>query len=275
MALYDDALKVILAEIKERSGVDLVEGEYLFSDPVAVPDAGDGNNTTLVITAKDVTSTYDGAVTMTYRRRQLSDLNILVPSLLKEVGLTTTLGVAQRLNQRFGTAFTAEDIVDGPLDGFTGTGDVTIVAEPLSRYWVGQVTFQVQPGRYPLADSIQVTNLPGLPYPNQDLAKVFGEMYSYWRSFTAQNEVLKDLTTETTDLTPVKNALAAITGDQWFLVGQSRYSLNGATILYNGATTGNEKLNTDYANGMIIQLSADCLGLSGVLYLHYNLPLDF
>ena len=120
---------------------------------------------------------------------------------------------------------------------------------------------------------VTVTALPGLYYPEQDVTKPFGRMYSYWRSFTSVQAALSGIqTTSGADLVALKDALVAVTGDPWVVSGESRYSLAGATFVYNGPTSGNTDLNTSYNHGMIVNLSASCLGLSGSLNIHYDTP---
>jgi len=65
MSLYKDPLSVILAAITAQNpGVVLVAGEYTFGLPQVVTEDAKLTNTSLLITAKDINTPYDGFVTI-------------------------------------------------------------------------------------------------------------------------------------------------------------------------------------------------------------------
>jgi len=277
-SIYKDPLDQILASIKSLNNVDLVKAEYTFGLPVAVEVDGAGTNTTVLITSKDLQSTYDGQVTVRYRRLNLADLTTLVPLSIKADLPTTTLQVAERLNQLYGLKFTADDIESTPVDlsGTDGAGTVTLVAKDTSLAWIGSVVVTLARGAIPIADRILVTNLPGLYMPNRDDTKPYGEVYSVFRDLSAYAEGMQLLALGTGSLQDLATILTSATGDAWVINGSARYSLDGATIVFNDVTSGDPRLKTNMERAVIVNLSTNLsLGLSGSLLLHYNLPDGF
>lgn len=277
-SIYKDPLDSILASIKTLNNVDLVKAEYTYGVPVAVEEDGAGTNTTILITSKDLQSTYDGQVTVRYRRLKLSDLPILVPLSIKVNLPTNTFQVAQRLNQLYGLKFTEDDIESTPIDlsGTAGVGTVTLVAKSTSLAWLGSVVVNVARGAIPIGDTILVTNLPGLYMPNRDDTKPYGEVYSIFRDLSPYAEGMRLLALGTGSLQDLATILTSASGDPWVTSGASRYSLDGATIVYNDIVSGDPRLKTNYERAVIVNLSTNLsLGLSGSLLLHYNLPDGF
>lgn len=273
MALYGMPLEAILEAIKTENNVDLVEGEYLYGNPVAIEVGPDGENTSMTITAKDVQSTYDGSVVIKYKRLDLADLATLISTSVRGYNLTTIMDVANRLNQLHGLNFTTDDFVDGPAGLVDGTGTVTLTAKATSRNWIGTVDFNLSPGARPLEDFLTVTKLNGLNYPAARVDKPYAAAYSYWRDFSAARTELSNVQAGTGQIDGVRNALASITGDAWSATVAQRYSLLGATVTYAGSTVGRTDCNTDYGFVIIVLLDdANSVGLSGSLILHYSEP---
>lgn len=274
MALYKTPKAAIIGAIKALNGVTLIESEYVFGLPVAGAGA-DGKNTSITLTAKDLTSTYDGSVTVRYTRLQLSDLLILVPDTLQIPPVATTLEFATAFNKLYGTAFLPDDLVNEPVVLEDGAGTVTLNAAPNSLGWLGNVTFSIMKGRLSLADYVKVVDLPGLNFPDPYEGKPFGWAYSYWRNYSPVQVMLESFTAESPDWTNIKDVLTTITGDPWVLTGSSRYSLEGAVVSYKGATSGASFTNDTYQKVLVVTLSEKCLGYSGRLYFHYNVtPTD-
>lgn len=277
-SIYKDPLDQILASIKTLNNVDLVKAEYTYGLPAVVEDDSAGTNTTILITSKDLQSTYDGQVTVRYRRLKLTDLPTLIPLTIKVNNPTTTMQVAERLNQLYGLKFTEDDIVSTPIDlsGTNGAGVVTLVAKANSLGWIGQVDVTVAQGAIPIGDKILVTNLPGLYMPNRDDTKPFGEVYSIFRDLSPWSAGMNALALGTANLQDLAAILVSATGDAWVTSGSARYSLDGATIAFNDVTSGDPRLKTNYERAVIVNLSTNLsLGLSGSLLLHYNLPDGF
>lgn len=274
MALYPDPLDSILGSIKAlNSGTELGRDEYIFDAPVAIIPEANGINTSLRISAKDVSSPYAGEVTVKHIRLNLADLLILVPPDIKVSGIATTLDFATQLNRIYGTRIDATDIDNTAVALTAGTGTVTLVAKPTSRAWIGTVTFNVSPGRYKLEDYLLTVNLPGLDYPDPYEGKAFGNAYAYWRNFSPKYAELDTVTVETPDWNLIRDVLINLTGDAWVSTGSARYTLEGAQVLYVGAVAGYPELNQTYDKAVVLKLGTACLGLSGRMFLHYNEPI--
>lgn len=278
MSLYRNPLDDILENIKALNpGVVLPVSDYLFSNPVVITPDASGNNTQLVVSEKSINSAYQGSVTVSYKRLDLATLLTLIPGTIRGYGITSTAQFIAKLNSRYGLLLTTADVADTPIvvDG-EGNAEVVLQAVQNSLGWVGSVTFQLVKGDLPLPSLLTQKTLPGLPYPNADVRKPYGEMYSYWRD--CSNRALDLAAVETlegTDIAALAALVKLITGDDWKATGQSRYSLSGASVTYNGTTEGNNMLKPFFERGLVIVLGEDCLGLSGTLYLHYNMPDGF
>jgi len=166
--------------------------------------------------------------------------------------------------------------VTSPLALTNGAGTVTLVAKPNSLGWIGQVDVALTLGNFDLANYVTVTNLAGLPYPEDDLTKPFAWGYSYWRDCSSIYQTLQAaFTGDTNPQTDLAAALSLLTSDPWSATVAQRYSLLGATVVYAGLTAGRTDVNTGYTHVVIVQLaSANSLGLNGKLTLHYHLPED-
>ena len=285
MALFPDPLTSILAAITAQNpGVSLIASQYTFGNPTPYTDPNGQTNTSMTITTNTPDSPYTGSVTVTYFRWQLQDLLKQLPLPLKFNGLTTALAMAQKMNDYFGTNFTAADIDDGPVTvAGDGSGTLTLTAQANSLGWVGTVDLPFVLGNFDLGTVITTTALPGLMYPERDETKPYAEAYSYWRDFSPQESLLVNHTTADTDLTDIATALTQNAGSAqvtWVTTGQTRYSLAGASITYNGTTAayptnsdGSARVNTGYTNVMTVLLDpVQNLGYTGTLFLHYNVP---
>lgn len=273
MALYQMPLEAILEAIKAQNSVDLVEAEYVYGNPVVIPEGPEGENTSLTITAKDVQSTYDGTVTVKYKRLDLADLATLISTSIKGYNLATIMDVANRLNKIHGLNFTTADFTDGPAGTVDGVGTVTLTAKATSLHWIGSIEFNVSQGARPLGDFLTVRNLPGLNYPTPRIDKPYAAAYSYWRDFSPVHADLETVEAGTGQLEAVRQALATITSDAWSSTAAQRYSLLGASVTYSGTTVGREDVNPEYEFAIIVELDeTNSVGLSGSLVIHYNLP---
>lgn len=270
MSLYTRPLTAILARLNSANGLALVENQYTYSAPSPSTAGGGTTNTKLTITAIVPDSPYQGPVDIYYQRLSLADLVGWLPSVIRCNALTTTLDFIHYLNSTFGLNFEDTDVVNAPLSGLTdGAGAVTLQAQTNSMGWIGSGTFQIVKGNYKLEDFVTVTAFPGLMYPVRDETRPFAETYSYWRDFTDYHDQLVGLTTESTDLTAVASALTGVTGSSWVTAGTGRYSLEGATVVYNGATTSD--YNQSFLSVIKVQLdTTKNQGYAGNLIMHYG-----
>lgn len=282
MSLYPRPMDAILGAIaSQNGGVTLVEADYTFGAPTPWTDPSGQTNTQLSITAIQPASPYQGTVVVNYKRLNLADLASLLPQPIQGHDWTTVADFWAVLNTNFGLNFVAGDLND--TDTLTiaadGSGTVTLTAQPNSMGWVGSVSLNFIKGNYDLASSVTVTTLPGLVYPTRDETKPYGELYSYWMDFTAYETDLAAVTTATTDLTTVAADLSTVSTNTWSVTGgASRFSMQNATVAYNGTVAAFTPIageqatpNPSYQNVLVIALDPTyCLGYSGYLFLHYG-----
>lgn len=275
MALYKDPVSAIFAAIQAQNSLVLVPGEYTFGQPVAIPAPTGDYNTEIELTATSPASPYEGAVTIQYRRLDLADLATFLPQPIRAHGIATMADVANVLNANFGFAFVSSDLVAGPVNSLTNDyGDITITAAANSKFVIGSVTLSFAKGGIDIDTVMQQKQLPGLIYPAPDETKSYGQTYSYWRDFTAHEAALSAITVGASDLTTVASALTAVTTHNWVTNANARYSLLGASVIYNGLAAGRTDANQSYQNVLIIALGAGSLGYSGRLVMHYGLISD-
>ncbi|BDD79842.1 hypothetical protein [Burkholderia phage FLC9] len=263
----------------QNKGVTLDPSLYTFGAPTPFADPQGVTNTSMLITVAEVTAPYQGAQTVYYTRLQLSDLAALLPQPIQANGLSKVSDFWPILNANFGLNFVPGDLNDNdPITvGSDGSGSVTLIAQSGSLGWIGQVTMSFVAGNYDLATVMTGTALNGLMYPNQDLTKPFGELYSYWRDMTAWQNDLLQINTSTSDLSTLTADLKACTGDNWINTAAGRFSLQGAAVVYNGPVVAFTPIagtvmtpNTNYTYVLVIQLGSGSLGYGGYLFLHYG-----
>lgn len=280
--LYPAPLTAILSAISaQNKGVTLTPSLYTFGTPTPYADPQGIENTSMLITVNDVTAPYQGAQTVYYRRLNLSDLAILLPQPIFGNGWATVADFWAVLNAQFGLNFVAGDLNDStPLViASDGSGSVTLTAQPNSMGWIGSVTLPFQAGNYNLATVATNTTLTGLLYPNTDAGKPFGELYSYFRDMTPYQADLQKYTTASNDLTALTNDLKALTGNAWTNTAAAQYSLQGASVVYNGPVNTFVALsdsictpNPAYQYVLVVKLNKSySLGYSGYMFLHYGL----
>jgi len=280
MSLYPRPMDAILGAIAAQDGVTLVESQYTFSAPTPYTDPSGQTNTQLTITAIQPDSPYQGSTPVYYKRLNLADLANLLPQPIQGHDWVTVADFWAVLNNNFGLNFVAGDLNDSDalVIAGDGSGSVTLTAQANSMGWVGSVTLSFVQGGYDLATAVGVTALPGLVYPTRDETKPYGEFYSYWMDFTAYETDFAAVTTATTDLSQVATDLSAVSGNPWVTNAAARYSLQNATVAYNGTTAAFTPIageqatpNPSYQNVLVIQLDPTAsLGYSGYLFLHYG-----
>lgn len=276
MSLYPDPIDGLIAAINSQNDLTLSRADYQFGAPLALETPTAEANTQVTLTPTGVQAAYDGVGTFTYKRLNLADLTTLLGPITVPAYLpTTTLSIAEALNQSFGTNLSSDDIVSGALSLTDGAGSVTLVAKATSLMWIGQVTVNVIKGNYPLGHFVTNLRLPGLNYPAPTTTKPFGYAYSYWRDFSSQAAELAKLTVGTNGLNALAAILVAVTKDKWIIDSTNRFSLQGAKISYAGPSSGNPSLNQRYTYGVVVDLDPDkCLGYAGQLILHFSFPTD-
>lgn len=272
MSLYKDPVEAIYKAAETLNKVTLARDEYTLGDPVEFIDPNGITNTKITIAAKSITSAYEGVATVSYRRLDLADLVRYLPTPILGYNITSVADVITVLNTYYGLNFLTSDLVAGPVTLVGDTGEVTLTAQANSKGWIGEGVLQLARGNIPIDSAIRNKTLNGVLYPNRDASKPFGEMATYWRDFTNEKPTLDLVTTETTDFTALAGVLNAVTGNAWQSTTAGRYSLLGATVLFNGLTKDYPRSNQTRGYVCVIQLGVGSLGLSGDLFLHYGIP---
>lgn len=271
MSLYSDPKAEILSQLNTLNNIKLSADDYNFGVPSPLSGGTDQYNTQITLTAKNINSPYAGDVQVKYKRLDLATLTELVDL---KVGLylpRTTLQVAEAVNQRYGTNFTLDDIVQSTSLNLTDDeGLVTLTAKEGSLGWIGSVQVQVVKGNWPLSAFLTNVKLPGMNYPTPTTAKPFAAVYSYSRDFSGLAAQLNTVAKGNGQLSVLLDALKTVTGDPWVQSGSSRYSLEGATVTYAGETHGDSRFRQRFSRVVLVTLGEQCLGLAGDLYLHFD-----
>lgn len=271
MALYKDPVDTIFTTAENLNKVTLVREHYALGNPAEWVDPQGLTNTQISITATSQLSAYEGTQTLYYTRLNLADLSKFLPNPVLGYNLTTVAQVAQLLNTNYGLNFAANDLVAGPVATVDDVGTVELTASATSKGWFGTVTINLARGNIPIDTAVTNKTIDGVLYPNRDETKAFGEMETYWRDFSSREADLTTITAEVPNLALVASILTENTGNAWVSGSSGRYSLQNATVLYNGGTIGYPRSNQTRGYVLVIRLGNGSLGLSGDLFLHYGL----
>lgn len=277
--------------INAANSINLKVDELIFSTPEPVEgtwrESATDKNTIIRITAKEE-SKYRDTTLIVYDRLQLTHLNDLVEMEIKAYQPTTTHDLLKPIFIRFGIIIDKDDIIDEALvrsDDGDSTVDpfYTVKAKDTAIGWLGEFTVQVGEGNAILADYLNEPLLPGLNYPVEgDGFNGSALVYMYGLDFTDQKDVLDTypqgmvLDEFSTDLLDAIKAVDVGDGkDLWNLDAENtEWSLYGAEVVYVGINDVSLPTNTSYKYVLGIKLRDDVTTPPGVMYLHYNDPLD-
>lgn len=308
MSLYVEAKQAILNAANAQNGLTLKLTDVTFTTvAVASEDVQttSGKNSTVQLVGNG--TTWNGSVAVNYNRLPLSDLLTLVGGTLKVYQATSTLDLLRQLNYQYGMVLTAEDIVDEPviLDG-DGTGNVVLKAKATSYGWIGSVALSVVHGDEVITYAVQNTTLDGLRYPahpptGQNL-RPQAPIALYRYDFTSDKTLIESITNailfDGTPGTPAMRLAAAMQAKEvaagytpnpgWTLsLTASARNIRLSKVVYRGLVTPELKANQQYKYVCMLQLSDGSgqngtttenvtgpSGFYGVLYLHYNDPIE-
>lgn len=143
------------------NGTSLSAYELDIDKPVALPDAGATDNTTVTVHGKMQTG-YIGDYTFTYHRINLPGLfgSIKVAVELPQ-GPATTRKLVESLNLQYGLAVPVEDVVDEPIVENAAT--IRISAD--SYEWVGELPVTINRVLTDVSSVLTDGNLDGFNYP--------------------------------------------------------------------------------------------------------------
>lgn len=276
MSLYKPSIDVMVDSINRLNNLTLVPEEYIWSAPAEITPAVGELNTSIKLTAKNQLSAYSGEITVRYHRNPLSDLADQVQLVVPVKEPKTTMDIITAMNKRFGTVFTAEDIVvrDLSTEEKIAGATINLVAVATSMAWIGSVDVGTRLGGLILGDYLKNTRLNGLYYPSPTTTRPYAQIYSYWRNMSTSYAQLKDIVVGTDQLSILRDVLQFQTGDNWLLTGSGRYSLQGAEVTAVGLCSDNPDISNDKYDFFIkVRLSdAYSIGLTGDLTLHFDEP---
>lgn len=143
------------------NGTNLTAYELDIDKPVALPDAGATDNTTVTVHGKLQTG-YMGDYTFTYHRINLPGLfgSIKVAVELPQ-GPATTRQLVESLNRQYELAVPVEDVVDEPIVG--NAASIRISAD--SYEWVGELPVTINRVLTDIASVLTDGDLDGFNYP--------------------------------------------------------------------------------------------------------------
>lgn len=217
---------------------------------------------------------YHGTQTIYYNRIDLSTPFANQLLLLQFVSPVSNLyGVRDQLNQQLATTFLETDIEDHIFDPELAEGVLVLTAKAGSHGWKGSVSIGYELTE-PDVIEIPDIHLDGVMTPNDSvLLEQAALRYSYW-DFKLNREFIDTLVVgavTTEQATGLIALFAEIDTTPWVATGASEYSLDGATVLYNGPAS-TWATSRQFKNVVVIELSAQSTLLTGRLYLHYNNP---
>ncbi len=288
--IHRSSKRSLVEFINGTFNINLNHDEVIIGTPIPVVGSyreGQTERNTLVrVTAKEA-SNYQDTIVVAYDRLQLADLNKLLDFRVKGYNLVNTHDLIPLIWRRFGIILDTEDIIDEPLSNHqTEEGLPPIYklrAQPEALGWLGECLVTVEEGDAVLSEYVDDSELNGLNYPdNDDGANGSAIVYMYGYDFTDYKHVLEtypvDLVLDDTS-TDILEAVKAIDEgngkNAWNLTeGDTSWSLFGATVIYNGPNDPSLPTNPKYKYVLGLQLREDLVVPPGVMYLHYDDPLD-
>lgn len=291
MAVYASFLKEFFDTLKKDNGVaDLDERDVSIGKPVDIRGTPLGikeNRNTKVMITSLPTGRWQGKRTLRYNRHHIKDLHTLIGNTLSVPHFETIEELIPLLNNRYGTAFTKDDLAN---DLFyvcrtTGTGTITLSANPSSYSWFGSALFNVVPADVDLLDVIDDNILDGIKYPNGQMGhenptSVLAQAILYPLDFSKYYEVFSRIAPSQAvwDVdNPVGKAMVAALNaelrvNEWNLGQGMPLSLYGALVDYVGPNL--EEYPTNNKRDLVIRVTpaGDSKDIKGPLYFAYSKP---
>ena len=277
-----------LAAINTANSTAFTPDDVVIGTPQVVEGTWQGqvttHNTALRLTAKPG-GQYQGTKVLTFDRLKLNELTAAhIPGFrISAYNKDSVHDLIPMIAYWTGIHFTTDDLIDNPLtDNGDNTWTAILSAKPGSVGWIGNVSVIVKKGSAPINEMVQVTSLPGLNYPTENVNDTFAQLYMYGYDFTSYFSQVQAmtpgvLTTEQADqLVTAFKAIDISAGKALWVnnPGDTQWNLAGATIISNGLNSGSLPTNPAYKYVMALQAAGSVLVPAGVMYLHYNDPFD-
>lgn len=276
MALFVPAPQQWLKELNQKNdGVaTLSDISFGVPEPTTPEEKLQFSNKDTKCLMTGVGAKYHGTQTIYYNRIDLSTPFANQLLLLQFVHPVSNLYAARaQLNEQLATTFLETDIEDHIFDPELTEGVLVLTAKPGSHGWKGSVSIGyeiIQPDVIEIPD----VHLDGVMTPNDSILLEQASLrYSYWdfklnRAFI---DTLVEGPVTTEQIAELITIFDEIDNTPWAASGYSEYSLDGATVLYNGPAS-TWATSRQFKNVVVIELSDKSTLLTGRLYLHYNNP---
>lgn len=288
MSVFKDSVTSLLDYINSANNSAFTLDDITLSSPT--PAAGTwrasttSHNTAVKATAKSG-GKYRGSTVLTYDRLNLADFKKFQPNkALPCYQKTTTRELASRIRYTFGLNLTADDIVDEPLNLTDGVGTVNLKAAASSLGWLGSLDIDIVVGGAELDVLAQNKQLDGINYPVADAnTQTSALMYLYPYDFTAYRDDLQDLEEDAvvSDEQAVRlvEILKAVdkgpSAGAWNAdAASTTWSVQGATVFYNGTNSSALPTNPKYKYVVGIELRGGVTTPTGRFYLQFSDPVD-
>jgi hypothetical protein len=290
MSVFINSKQAVIDYINAaNSTTRLTSANIDLSRPYDVMDSryqGQTEKNSWAIVAPGATPLFKGRKVVFYNRLQLNDFARFRPARqLKAPKPATTHGLLEAIRYYYAINLSADDVEDDPLNlDVNGVGTVTVRAKPSSPLWIGQITFEVMPGGLPLEEYLTNIAPDQIKYPIDNFKTgSSAAVIAYPIDATINRDrllVIEEGTLHGAGLTAVLETLLLLDissdGKALWNSNQSStaWSLQGATVFYNGLNEAALPTNPVYKYVIGIELRGDVTIPSGRFYIHYNDPED-
>ena len=275
MALFVPAAKQMVAELNSKNDAVATLADLLFGTPEATTaeeQTTTGKETKVKITGQG--SKYYGETYVYYNRLDLS--TPFANQLLRldfHNPITTLYDQLYLVNEQLSTVFTEQDLEDHVFDPLATEGVLTLTAKPGSLGWKNSTSIAYSVINPTLVE-IPDIKLDGVMTPNNttDLEQA-ALRYSWW-DFKDNRDWFQSLAVgdlSVADQATMAAILTSVDNTQWTTAGAAEYSLTGAKVIYVGNDTS-WAISNLFPNVLVIELSSDCLLMTGRMYLHFSDP---
>ncbi|MNQ32313.1 hypothetical protein D3C85_457140 [compost metagenome] len=243
-------------------------------------------NTWSIVEPDGTPLTFRGRKVIFYNRLDLADFARFRPVRpLKAPKPTSVHGMLAAIQYYFAIKLSVDDVEDDPTNlDVDGVGTVTVRAKATSPLWIGSITFDVLPGGLPLEEYLTNITPDQIKYPIDNFKTgSSAAVIAYPLDATPYRDnllIIEEGLLHGTGLATVLEAMLTLdtSSDGKTLwnssVGSLTWSLEGATVFYNGLNEAALPTNPAFKYVIGIELRGDLTIPSGRFYLHYSDPED-